>query len=88
MEGLVEALANAEIREVFASQFVENRSHINMGRRVVEECVRTPVEAEMCRWACSVAKRDYGRFLRELSDLILDRTSVGEVSAAPAPVIE
>ena len=25
-----------------------------------------PVEAELCRWACAVAKRDYGRFLAEL----------------------
>src|SRR5215472_17244407 len=40
MEGLAEAITDTELKGVFASQFVENRSHINMGRRIVEEFVR------------------------------------------------
>src|SRR6201998_2568700 len=66
MEGLSGALADRDLKGVFESQFVENRSHINMGRRIVEEFVARPVEAELCRWACAVAKRDYGRFLGAL----------------------
>jgi hypothetical protein len=81
MEGLAEALGDAELKGVFESQFVENRSHISMGRRIVEEFVRRPVEAELCRWACAVAKRDYGRFLGELSAFVLGR----EAPAPPAP---
>jgi hypothetical protein len=81
MEGLAEALGDAELKGVFESQFVENRSHINMGRRIVEEFVRKPVEADLCRWACAVAKRDYGRFLGELSAFVLGR----EAPAPPAP---
>src|SRR6516225_416510 len=46
MEGLAEAIADGELRGVFESQFVENRSHINMGRRVVEEFISKPVDAE------------------------------------------
>ena len=86
MEGLAEALADEDLRGVFTSQFVENRSHINMGRRVVEECVRTPFEAELCRWACSVARRDYGVFLRELSDVVLGRETVVEARDMPLRV--
>ncbi len=78
MEGLAEAIGDPGLKGVFESQFVENRSHINMGRRIVEEFVRKPVEAELCRWACTVAKRDYGRFLGELSAFVLGRE-------APAP---
>ena len=81
MEGLAEAIGDPELKGVFESQFVENRSHINMGRRIVEEFVRKPVEAELCRWACAVAKRDYGRFLGELSAFVLGR----EAPAPPAP---
>ena len=81
MEGLAEALADPELKGVFESQFVENRSHINMGRRIVEEFVREPVEGELCRWACAAAKRDYGRFLGELSAFILGH----EAPAPPAP---
>ena len=81
MEGLTEAIADPDLKGVFESQFVENRSHINMGRRIVEEFVERPVQAELCRWACAVAKRDYGRFLSELSAFVLGQ----ETPAPPAP---
>jgi hypothetical protein len=81
MEGLAAATADAELRGVFESQFVENRSHVNMGRRVVEEFIEKPVDAELCRWACAVAKRDYNRFLGELSAFVLGR----EAPAPPPP---
>ncbi len=81
MEGLAEAMTDAELKGVFESQFVENRSHINMGRRIVEEFVQKPVDAELCRWACAVAKRDYNRFLGEFSAFVLGH----EVPIPPAP---
>jgi hypothetical protein len=79
MKGLAEAIADPDLKGVFESQFVENRSHINMGRRIVEEFVAKPVDAELCRWACAVVKRDYGRFLGELSAFVL-----GHEAPAPA----
>ena len=81
MEGLAEALVDPDLSGVFASQVVENRSHVSMGRRIVEEFVSKPVDAELCRWACAVAKRDYNRFLGELSAFVLGR----EAPAPPAP---
>jgi hypothetical protein len=81
MEGLVDVIADPELKGVFESQFVENRSHINMGRRIVEEFIKEPVEAELCQWACTVAKRDYSRFLGELSAFVLGR----EAPTPPAP---
>ena len=79
MEELAAATTDAELKGVFESQFVENRSHINMGRRIVEEFVHKPIDTELCRWACAVAKRDYNRFLGELSAFVLGRE-------APAPL--
>ena len=61
------------MKGAFASQAVENRSHINMGRRIVEEFIEKPVEAELCRWAVGIATRDYRRYLQEVSDFVLDR---------------
>jgi len=81
MKGLAEAIADPDLKGVFESQAVENRSHISMGRRIVEEFVAKPVDAELCRWACGVAKRDYGRFLGELSAFVLGH----EAPAPPAP---
>jgi hypothetical protein len=73
MEGLAAATPDPDLKAVFESQAVENRSHIAMGRRIVEEFIEKPVEAELCRWACAVSRRDYGRFLHELGDFVLDR---------------
>jgi hypothetical protein len=73
MEALAETIAEPELKRTFTSQFIENQSHINMGRRIVEEFVSKPVDAELCRWACRVARRDYRRFLHELGDFVLQR---------------
>ena len=81
MDGLVASISDSALKGVFESQFVENRSHINMGRRIVEEFVKEPVDAELCRWAWAVAKRDYGRFLGELSAFVLGR----KAPEPPAP---
>src|SRR6476661_6313822 len=50
MQALAEAVDEPGLKQIFASQQVENRSHINMGRRIVEESVSKPVEMELCRW--------------------------------------
>ncbi len=73
MAALAEAIADPALKETFTSQAVENRSHINMGRRIVEEFVRKPVEMELCRWACRTARQDYRRFLHETGDFVLQR---------------
>lgn len=86
MEGLAEALVDEELRGVFTSQLVENRSHINMGRRIIEECVQTPFMAALCRWACGVARRDYVMCLHEVSDLVLGREPVVEARILPVRV--
>jgi hypothetical protein len=86
MERLAEVIPDKELQSVFTSQFVENRSHLNMGRRIVEEFVGKPFEADLCRWACKIARRDYGVFLQELSDVVLGREAVVEAQAAPLRV--
>lgn len=86
MEKLAAVLPDKELQGVLTSQFVENRSHINMGRRIIEEFVSKPFEADLCRWACRVARRDYNMFLHELSDLVLSRETVVEAQAAPLRV--
>jgi hypothetical protein len=86
MERLAEVIPDKELQSVFTSQFVENRSHLNMGRRIVEEFVGKPFEADLCRWACKIARRDYGMFLQELSDVVLGREAAVEAQAAPLRV--
>ena len=80
MEGLDGSDCDLDLEGVFESQFVENRSHINMGRRIVEEFVTKPVETELCRWACAVAKRTTP-LLGELSAFVLG--TEGADAAAP-----
>jgi hypothetical protein len=80
-EALAEATDDAELKGVFESQIVENRSHINMGRRIVEEFIFRPVDSELARWAVGIAKRDYCRYLREVADIVLDHP----LTPPPAP---
>ena len=88
MEAVAEAPGDDDLGAAFASQLVENRSHVNMGRRVVEEFVDKPVDAELCRWACATAKGDYQRFLTELSDFVLGREIRHAAPATPAHAAE
>jgi hypothetical protein len=80
MEALAEAITDPDMKQTLSSQTIENRSHIAMGRRIVEEFVEKPVEMEMCRWACAVARQDYRRYLHEISDFVLQRQT-------PAPPV-
>jgi hypothetical protein len=79
-EALAAATGDPELKGAFDSQIVENRSHVNMGRRIVEEFIAKPIDAELARWAVGIAKRDYCRYLREVADIVLDRPLT-----APAP---
>jgi len=81
MQALADALAEPALKQVFAGQAIENRSHINMGRRIVEEFIAKPVDMELCRWACRTARNDYRRFLHELGDFVLQRQT-------PPPPVE
>ena len=73
MEALATATSDPELKGAFDSQAVENRSHINMGRRIVEEFIAKPVDADLARWAIGIAKRDYKRYLQEVADTVLAR---------------
>jgi hypothetical protein len=70
---LAASVDDAAVKGAFASQLVENRSHVNMGRRIVEEFIAKPVDAELARWAIGIATRDYCRYLREVADITLGR---------------
>jgi hypothetical protein len=72
-EALAEATADPDLKGALDSQVVENRSHVNMGRRIVEEFIVKPVDAELARWAVGIATRDYRRYLQEVADIVLDR---------------
>src|SRR5215208_5916827 len=56
-EALAEATDDAGVKSALESQIIENRSHVNMGRRIVEEFVAKPVDAELACWAVGIAKR-------------------------------
>ena len=73
IEALAAATADADLKAAFESQAVENKSHVNMGRRIVEEFVAKPVDAELARWAVGIATRDYRRYLQEVADTVLAR---------------
>jgi hypothetical protein len=84
MEQLAAALDDPIVRGAFESQLVENRSHINMGRRIVEEHIATPFLTELTRRVTESARKDYAKFLRELANLVMERETGEEKGAMGA----
>jgi hypothetical protein len=84
LERLGEAIPDAYLSKLFSSQVPETRSHVQMGRFMVERFVSEPVDVEMCRGLVNMARRDYAIALSGLVDFVLDLAT--ETTAHPAQV--
>lgn len=75
LERLAGAIQDAYLQKLFASQIPETRSHVMMGRFMVERFVSQPVDVELCQELVSMARRDYTTALQGIADFVL--TSAG-----------
>jgi hypothetical protein len=75
LERLAGAIQDAYLQKLFASQLPETRSHVMMGRFMVERFVSQPVDVELCQDLVSMARRDYTTALQGIADFVL--TSAG-----------
>ena len=71
LERLAAASQDAYMQKLFASQVPETRSHIIMGRFMVERFVSQPVDVELCKELVSMARRDYTTALQGIADFVL-----------------
>jgi hypothetical protein len=75
LERLAGSIQDAYLQKLFASQIPETRSHVMMGRFMVERFVSQPVDVELCQELVSMARRDYTTALQGIADFVL--TSAG-----------
>ena len=80
LERLGEAISDPYLSNLFTSQIPETRSHVQMGRFMVERFVTQGVDAEMCRSMVPTTSRDYNAALASIADLVLTQ---GEAAASP-----
>ena len=81
LERFGRAFPDPELRAVFAGQVPETRSHVLMGRLVVERCVTAPVDEGLCRIDQGVVRENYLFALDEIATFTLGLTpQVGEVA--------
>ena len=80
LERLGEACPDARLRAIFAGQVAETRSHVHMGRVVVERCVTSDVDAGLCRVTHADVRRNYLFALDEIAAFALG------IEAAPGAV--
>ena len=73
LERLGEAISDEYLSKLFISQVPETRSHIQMGRYMVERFVSEPVDVEMCRSMVAMARRDYNSALAQISNFVLGK---------------
>jgi hypothetical protein len=75
------AFPDEGLRAVFAGQAPETRSHVLMGRLVVERCVATPVDVGLCRIDHGVVRQNYLFALDEIAAFTLGLAEeTGEVA--------
>lgn len=82
LERLAEVIPDDYLSKLFASQVPETRSHVQMGRFMVERFVSEPVDADLCRSLVAMACKDYGIALSGIADFVLNPG--GDVAVNPA----
>jgi hypothetical protein len=71
---------DARLRAVFAGQVPETRSHVLMGRLIVERCVDSAIDAGLCRIDHGVVRQNYLFALDEIAAATLGLAApAGEV---------
>jgi hypothetical protein len=71
LERLAAASQDAYLQKLFASQVPETRSHVMMGRFMVERFVSQPVDVALCKELVATARRDYTAALQGIADFVL-----------------
>jgi hypothetical protein len=87
LERLGEVMPDAYLRQLFASQVPETRSHVQMGRFIVERFVSMPVDVDLCRKLVAMAGQDYTIALAGIADFVLQPQQAATVpteQTAPA----
>jgi len=59
------------VRQIFASQLAETRSHVLMGKLQVERFIRKGVETDLAKRLCAETRRDYLFVLEEIARFVL-----------------
>ncbi len=71
LERLAAASQDEYLKQLFASQVPETRSHIIMGRFMVERFVSQAVNVALCQELVAMACRDYTTALQGIADFVL-----------------
>ena len=71
LERLAAAIRDDYLQKLFASQIPETRSHVMMGRFMVERFVSQPVDVALCKELVTTARRDYTTALQGIADFVL-----------------
>jgi len=87
LERFGRAFPDARLRAVFASQVPETRSHVLMGRLIVERHVATDVDAGLCRLAQAEVRRNYLNALEEIAAFTLAPHDAASGPAARDPAV-
>ncbi len=74
LERLAEVSQDEYLKQLFVSQVPETRSHVMMGRFMVEWFVSQPVDVALCQELVSMACRDYTTAFQGIADFVLTPT--------------
>ena len=84
LERLGQAIADPYLSSLFTSQVPETRSHVQMGRFMVERYVTREVDVEMCRAMVTTLRHDYNLALSWIADFVLKGAPMDGASSTDA----
>lgn len=83
LERFGQSFPDPSLRALFASQVAETRSHVQMGRLIVERFLPLPVDQEIAKQHCDGTRKAYLGALEEINAFVMGRELKREMAEAP-----
>ena len=88
LERMASAVPDQYLKDLFGSQLPETRSHVQMGRFVVERYVSRQVDIEMCRAMVNTARNDYNAALSYISEFVFGNRTPSTLTQYEMPDVD
>ena len=88
LERMAEAVPDQYLKDLFASQLPETRSHVQMGRFMAERYVSQHVDVEMCRMMTATARNDYNSAMAYIAEFVMGNRTPSTLTQLEMPDVD
>ena len=88
LERMADSMPDQYLKGVFASQLPETRSHVQMGRFMVERYVSQSVDVDMCRLMTATARNDYNSAMTYIAEFVMGNRTPSILTQLEMPDVD